>query len=386
MKRMKSFFRASFWILLLPFILIGVICLPEIAKSQTIKPSFEIYSDYTYDMTEGREDINSFNIKRTYFGVKGSLTKEDTDGLKVNYRLTFDIGEFSDIGAKGSYEVKEQDGKDQIEVKLSGINGLYLTYLKYAYMELKDLGTSGLTLRFGQIPTPWISFEDSLVGMRWWTSSFTDRAKVLNSADRGLSLSYALPSKYGDITLSVVNGEGYKKPEDTKMKDYLTLISLRPLPDMGLLKGLMLHYYFVYGKANIDKTQSDAESLRQRMIFAFSFDSDYFLVLGQYLMTWDGFDSDTTKETEGSGYSVSTRLKLEKLFDSNPMGIFFRFDHFDPNTNAEKDSKDTIIAGPYYYIIKEYGAIGLNYTREIFEDSEKQKDISQLILQLMIKY
>ncbi len=356
------------------------------ADAQSIKPQAEIYGDYTYDMTESKNDINSFNIKRAYFGVKGSLVKDNEGGMKVNYRLILDVGEFSDLGAKGTYDVKNVDGKDQVEIKSAGANGLYIAFLKYAYLELQDMGLSGLTLQLGQIPTPWISFEDKFIGMRWWSASFTDRNKLLNSADRGLSLSYNLPAKYGEIVLSAVNGEGYKKPEDTKMKDFMARISVRPVPNMDIVKGIMLHYYIGYGKANTDKTNPDAESVRQRMALGLSFDSDYFLLLGQYAMTEDGLDSDNTKITKGVGYSVSTRLKLEKLLDSNSTGIFFRYDHYDPNTDKDKDAKSIIITGPYYYFVNDRAGIGLNYKKEMFEDTEKHKDISQIILQALVKY
>lgn len=355
----------------------------SVVEAQTIKPSIDIFADYTYDMTNGKQDLNSFNVKRAYLGVKGSLTKEDAEGMKVNYRLTLDVVDFSDIGAKGSYEVKNVDGKDQVEVMSAGTNGLYMSFLKYAYLELEDMGLKGLKLQFGQIPTPWVSFEDKFVGMRWWSPSFTDRAKVLSSADRGLSLSYNLPAKYGEVFVSAVNGEGYKKPEDTKMKDYLARISIRPVPDMDIVKGLMLHYYIGYGKTNVDKTNPDAESVRQRMSIGLSFDHDYFLLLGQYLLTEDGPDSKTTK---GAGYSASSRIKLEKLLESNQLGLFFRYDRYDPNTDKDKDGKDIIIVGPYYYFIDNKAAIGLNYTKEMFEDTEKYKDISQVIFQALISY
>ncbi len=356
------------------------------AMAQSIKPHAEIYADYTYDMTEGKEDINSFNIKRTYFGVKGSLMKEEEKGFKVNYRLTLDIQEFSDFGANGTYSVSSVDNKDQIEVKSAAANGSYLAFLKYAYLELENMGINGLTLNLGQIPTPWIGFSDKFVGMRWWSPAFTDRHKMLNSADRGLSLSYKLPSKYGEVVLAAVNGEGYKKPEDTKMKDFMARISIKPLPEMDIIKGFMLHYYLGYGKANTDKTDIDAESKRQRMIFGLSFDSDYILLLGEYTMTENGFDSESTKVANGAGYSISSRLKLEKLLNSNSTGIFFRFDNYDPNTDKEKDGKSIIIVGPYYYFVNDRAAIGLNYTKEMFEDTDKYKDISQFILQALVAY
>lgn len=384
--RKREFLQKRSEINVLLFTPLILILLTSTSMAQSIKPSFDIYADYTYDMTEGKRDINSFNIKRAYFGVKGSLTDEKTEGLKVNYRLTLDIGEFSDIGAKGIYNVKEIDSKDSVDIKSSSANGFYIAYLKYAYLELEDLGIKGLKFQLGQIPTLWVSFEDKFLSMRWWTSSFTDRSKVLSSADRGISLLYSLPAKYGEVALSIVNGEGYKKPEDTKMKDYGARISIRPLPDVDIIKGLMLHTYLHYGKANYDTTYPDAESVRERMVFALSFDYEYLDLLGQYLMTEDGFDSDNSKVANGSGYSIAMKVKLEKLLNTNQTGLFLRYDHFDPDTNKEKDAKSIIIAGPYYYFVNNRAAIGLNYTREMFEDTEKYKDISQLILQALISY
>ncbi|MCX7914591.1 MAG: hypothetical protein N2511_08405 [Thermodesulfovibrionales bacterium] len=387
MKRVRFIANYGLPVVAVPFfVLTLILALSAKVEAQSIKPSIEIYSDYTYDLTEGKEDYNSFNIKRAYLGVKGSLTNEDAKEMKINYRLTLDVGDYSDVAAKGTYEVTNVNGKEQVDVKSSKINGLSIAFLKYAYLELEDMGIKGLTLQLGMVPTPWVSFEDKFVGMRWWSPSFTDRAKILNSADKGFNLSYKLPAKYGEVVLSAINGEGYKNIEDTKVKDLLARISIRPLPEMDIVKGLMLHYYIGYGKANTDKTKPDAESVRQRMSFGLSFDSDYFLMLGQYLLTEDGFDSEQTKIAKGAGYSISTRVKLEKLLASNQTGLFFRYDKYDPNTDKEKDSKDTIIVGPYYYFVDEKAALGLNYTREVFEDKDKYKDVSQIILQALVKY
>ncbi len=111
-----------------------------------------------------------------------------------------------------------------------------------------------------------------------------------------------------------------------------------------------------------------------------------FLLLGQYLMAEDGFDSENTKISKGAGYSVSSRIKLEKLLESNQTGLFFRYDKYDPNTDKDKDGKSILIAGPYYYFVDNKAAIGLNYTKEMFEDTEKNKDISQVILQALVSY
>ncbi len=80
-------------------------------------------------------------------------------------------------------------------------------FVKYAYLESKNLWGFD-KVKFGQVDTPWIGWEDKLWGKRFMAKSILDEHKITNSADRGISLA----KKLGDseLTVAVVGGEGYK--------------------------------------------------------------------------------------------------------------------------------------------------------------------------------
>lgn len=362
-------------------VIIVMLCATTILYAQSISPSTEVFPDYLYDLSEGKKDFNSFSVRRAYLGVKGSFMKPEEEGLKINYRVTIDVKDFSDISS-----VSVDKETNAVTVKNSSINGFYVGFLKYAYLEMQDLIVKGLKLQLGQHGIPWVRMDEHLSGMRWWGPSFTDRIKKISSTDRGISILYDLPAQYGDIHFSIVNGEGYNSPELSKDKDFMGRISVRPSPDMDYLRGLMLHIYYGYGRTNEDKRNLDSEGIRERLVLALSYDSPYITTMGQYLAAKDGLDTKDTEPFESSGYAVWAKLKFERLLNiENETGIFVRFDSFDDKKKEKSDSHTYYIGGPYYYFVKNKVALGLDYSVKSYKEGSKT-DEKFLILHGLIKY
>ncbi|MGB9600175.1 MAG: hypothetical protein ACPL7I_06455, partial [Myxococcota bacterium] len=301
--------------------------------------------------------------------------------FSLNFKLTTDIVELSDIAKKDKYSVEDN------EVKLSGskYNGFYGEFLKYAFIEFENPFVKGLRLVFGQHNVPWVGYEDHLSGMRWLGPVFSDKVKKLSSTDRGISLLYKFPADFGDMHISIVNGEGYNAPETTKDKDYMLRISVRPLPFIEYAKGLMLHGYYGYGRADIDGLNNEAEGVRKREILALSYDFEYLTILGQYLRTLDGKDTEGSSPIEGNGYGVWAKIKLASLLDSNDTGLFVRYEAFDPDDKKENDSTSRFIIAPYYYFVNGKVGMAIQYLNEKYEDS-KLKDTNQILLNVIGKY
>lgn len=362
-------------------VIIVTLCATTVLYAQSISPSVTVFPNYLYNLSDGKKDFNSFSIGRAYFGVKGSFMKPEEEGLKINYKVTIDVKEFSDISS-----VSVDEETNDVSAKSSSINGFYIGFLKYAYLEMQDLIVKGLKLRLGQHNVPWVSMEEHLSGMRWWGSVFTDRIKKLSSTDRGISVLYKLPAGYGDMHFSVVNGEGYHSPERSKDKDFMGRISVRPFPGMDYLKGLMLHTYYGYGRTDADSSNLDSEGIRERLVLALSYDTPYITTMGQYLAAKDGIDTKDIKPSESSGYAVWAKLKFERLLNiENETGVFIRFDSFDDGKKEKSGSHIYYIAGPYYYFVKGKVAFGLDYSVKSYEDSSKT-DERLLILHGLIKY
>jgi len=274
-----------------------------------------IYFDYTYDLTDGARDYNSFNITRTYFTVKGKHFFSDEEKGYAGYRITLDS---KDINGQGYYEA----------------------FVKFAYMEIGGL-VPGLTVQLGQLPTPWISFEEHIWGFRFLRPVFVDAAKYMSSADRGLSVLFK--QNLVDLAVSVVNGEGFHSPEVSKHKDLMARLSLFPFAGSeGLLAGLGLHVYGQLGTPAQDL-------VRNRYIVALSEKTPVFHLMGDYVMTEDG---PANNKTKGIGLSVHGSVDLGKLMNpegNKSFGLFARFDQLDPNVDVDKDGWTEIVGGLFVH-------------------------------------
>ncbi len=356
-------------ILSVTLIFLVSICLTTFSAS--IKWGGKVYFDYNYKLSP--DDVkgeNAFSLKRAYLTVKGELTKKDKEGLKVKFKVTTDLKELSDLGKSGTYEAT--DGK--VEIGSSKFNGFYMRFLKYAYLELDNLFVKNLKFRIGQNSLPWVGYEEHISGMRWWGSVFPDREKKLSSTDRGISLIYKCPAGYFDTHISYVNGEGYHHPEKNEYKDIMGRLTLTPFAKNENLKGLQLHFYYGTGKV-------DSEKIRNRLIGAISFKSKYFVLMGEYLGTEDGLDSDPIK---GEGFAGFIRINMGEISQKGNWGFFIRYDNFDPNTDLKEDAHSRFIVGPYFYVTKK-AAFGIEYSNTSYEQSGKDSE-SAIYLHTLFKF
>jgi hypothetical protein len=172
---------------------------------------------------------NSFYIDRAYINIKASLTPQ------ITARLTPDV-----------YSAKDQAGTTQ-----------YFTQMKYAYFDYMPLNTDdGLALSFsvGLIPNQWINNVENYYGYRGVQKTFTDYSWVtgqrilknpltgnayqvntsigsfFSSADLGLTTKLALPKKYAELFVSVLNGNGFRNEgfDQNRFKDFMVTGFIHP--------------------------------------------------------------------------------------------------------------------------------------------------------------
>ena len=311
----------------------------------------KIYFDYTYNLTDGEYTVkgfNSFNLTRFYFGVKGKHYFTEAEKGYAGYRIML-------------------DGKDMG-------NGYYTVYVKYAYFELGGV-IPLITLRLGQVPTPWVGFEEKIWGFRFLRKIFVDQFKYMSSTDRGVTFNYTSPKKYAQFALAYVNGEGYHKPEVNKYKDFMGRLSIFPMArSKGYLAGFGLHAYGQLGTP-------DQDVKRNRYIVAVSEKTKAFHLMGEYVIAEDG-PADTLRK--GGGISVHGSIDLGKLLyanGSNPrsFGFFFRYDMYDPDKDAENDGRTEIVAGFFMHPSLLKGSVpkatlALNVVNVSYENSDLKSD------------
>jgi hypothetical protein len=272
------------------------------------------YFAYSQDGTDG-PGANRFDFDRIYLTAKSQLF----DGGK--FQFTTDV--YRNTTA-GSY-----------------YNGLGIR-VKLAYLELAL--SNPLTLRMGMIPTQWASFIDNYWRYRGVSATIVDRQNYFSSADLGVSLAYALPGKFGEVTGYIFNGGGYTNTETNRFKDVAVRINVMPFPETANLQSFTLAGY-VYKGANVSATSTALR--RDRVGGMISYAYSIATVTAEYHVRKDALTHPDTVTT-GKGVSVfgEVRAPFEEL--GSKLSLVWRFDVIDPNRDKGADMQRLAILGLSY--------------------------------------
>ena len=144
------------------------------------QPHFKVFWNYHYDYTENTEQVSAFELTRVYLGYKYKFDN------KFSAKITYDIGK-NDAGSNHTALVKiaQLDYKINPSVKIS--MGLI------AGKQYKD--------------------QENHWGYRYIYKMLQDENRFGPSADLGINAEFKI-SKTLMANLFIVNGEGYKNPQD----------------------------------------------------------------------------------------------------------------------------------------------------------------------------
>ena len=90
--------------------------------------------------------------------------------------------------------------------------------IKKAYIQAKVFGDK-LVVRGGAADMPWIPFVEGVYGYRFVEKTITDNQGIGNSSDWGVNANGVLANGLIGYSVSVVDGNGYKKPDRSKGMD-----------------------------------------------------------------------------------------------------------------------------------------------------------------------
>jgi hypothetical protein len=301
-------------------------------KPDEFKPKAEIggvvFVHFSNDFSKVRSlDNDGFSVERAYFDLKAKLTEN------ISGRVTLDLSQ------------KDTTTK-------------YM-FLKFAYAEYGFFSNS-LSIRAGQIETPWTGTVDKAWKYRCVEKSLTDFNKVLSTADLGVAASFKLPGNYGELAAQVLNGNGFKNTkameENNFLKDFAARASITPLPKSDLLKGFSVSAGFQY--------KNDAK-LPLSVVTGLLAWENPLASAGVELLA--ATKKDTVSNADDfltNGFSVFGDFSL--WFHKNA-GIFARYDKFEPNSKAPDDASWMFIAGPRYKIF------GKHTLALVYQHSAKEK-------------
>lgn len=279
------------------------------ADPGTSKVFGKVHHYYKYDMTENAKMQSSFEISRAAFGGSYQIS-EDVKG-----KVTFDVDRINmatgaSIGDDGSLKMKTDPR--------------LVSYLKVAYIDWKNLIPMS-TISFGQIGRYMFKVSEKHWGHRNIQKSSFDLAKFDNSADLGMAIA-AKVHPMATIRVEVLNGEGYKKPQDSKGKHHMTgSLELKPVDGVTV-------FAFYGTKPDGGKTPKTETAVS----LAYSKDGITALVdYGMEASNGGKKDADMTLISAVGRFQVNDALE-----------VFGRFDQLasKKDWNAKKDG-EVIIAG-----------------------------------------
>ena len=252
------------------------------------------YFDYT-----NSEEKSAFNFNRQYFSYTGD------DAENINYKIIFDVGRIN--------KIVDAEGKATEDTRL-------VAFLKKAQIDYK---TSYGKVSMGLIGTNTYGVQEKNWGYRFIEKSSIDLYKYSSTADIGIGFSRLLIDNL-NMSLQVVNGEGFKQPQGDK---YHKISFNTTYGERKINKNDGYNVGIVY---STEATDSDPTN----MISAFGGFAGMGLRLGAE------YDMLTKESTESSIISVSANYSFMDNKD-----IFLRYDMYDGDTSIDKDGSSYMITG-----------------------------------------
>jgi hypothetical protein len=258
---------------------------------------------------------NSFDVTRAYINITGNISH------LISFRITPDVVRTGNVSGTA----------------VPGLTGTLTYRLKYAYGQLNfdDFTTHGSWFRLGMQQTPWIDFEESIYRYRFSGKVLTDNEGILASSDLGASVHWNFPDNYGDIHGGVYNGEGYTAPEVNDQKAFQVRATIRPIPQIAVLRGLRFSGFY-------DGDHYIRDAKRERYIGFVSYESPWVNFGAEYVRAKDQ-TSVTKTLLDSESFSVWATPRLTCGLEA-----LLRWDRIDPNM-AQTARRQRIQAGPAYW-------------------------------------
>lgn len=274
-----------------------------------------IWPTYRFDMTEGAEDKNEFDVSRAYVSLYPTVSDQ------IDGRITIDV-------------VPQGGGTDSTgEDVETNTTGSLVMRLKYGFFNYRPV--SFLEFTAGMVPTPWIAHEEEIYGYRLLGETMAAQYYGIKSSDFGYGAKAKLIGGRLVLHSQVQNGETYSKRETNKYKELATLASFQILPvKEGGLKAAAFYTYAL----------NDQDADKVRAIGMLSWQSKMFMGMAGYLMSQDGDGAGT--HIVGGGPFAAGYVNLPfALPTTTGTRVLARVDMVDFDQDVEDDSLSRMIAG-----------------------------------------
>ena len=292
--------------------------------------------------------------------------------------MTVSPRSFAGADAKGRSAVEVTRAYLQVDVKfdehwqtkllLEGLttgtaanNVSNIVSLKGASLSYLNLMDTGINVQGGMFVSAWESFEN-MFWRRYVGSAYGAANGLYNVWDKGAGVYGKLPFGYGDYSVSVVNGEGQITQEGAtgatgRQKSGVAFLSIVPIPQNDMLKGLRLNAYVQQEKQGLVSTVAGEGLLpsreKNRLFAGASYKNSMFYTMFTYYFapTATGTTFANNAHTRPKGYSA------HGAFSGLPwdLTVFGRFDRFDAGVNQQSQANGVTLA----YAPKTTGYVGI---------------------------
>lgn len=274
-----------------------------------VKVGGVVYAQYLYQLSDSAAHGNNFDVTRAYVNVTGAL------GHDVGMRVTSDLHRTDD---------------DSLDLRL-----------KYAYVTFAP-GSGPVTLKLGQMQTPWLDYEETVWDYRMQGTTVLDRAGYLTSSDFGLGADGSWNGDAVTAQVGVYNGEGYSKAPGDQRKDVAGRLSVRLLPtdDGSRTGGLRLAAFGQYGTPT-------GGGLRRRAVGMLSYRSKLFTLAGEAAITRDRLDAPPAPAVPDLATRAGRILSAFGVLriPRQPISVIARVDDVDPDTDVADNRQTRVIGG-----------------------------------------
>ncbi len=211
--------------------------------------------------------------------------------------------------------------------------------------------------------------------------AYTDKNKVIASADYGVSLTGILPKGFGQYNFGLYNGEGYTKVGKSVNTEPGLTADLRLLPFTGLTLGgsifyekenQALHTYragVIGGDTLVKGRLAYAPFLKLALFGIFSVEGEYikYTYNRVHTDTAGGEKVEKKKEFDLGGFWVMPMIKVLPL-KLELIGRFDIWNQKEDGKKVDKKSYQTLILGLNYYPFGRNIVFQFNWQREKYKD------------------
>jgi len=277
------------------------------------------FLQYAAELHE-RDGYNSFDVTRGYLNIKAQLSE------RVSFRFTPDVRPTTDASLDRNLALR----------------------LEYASLDVKV--SDGVSVMFGLHETPWLTFEESVNRYRVLGPFFAERLGLIpGPTDLGASIKAT--TGHADVHVGVYNGEGFGRAELDKYKSIDGRATFRPFDEESAGGKITLSGFYQYGWYAKDRPRNVAIAMG-------SYESTHVMATAQYLSATD--NPFVAVDVQRRGLSFFGEGRQGPTGWAGVGGL----DLFDPDADAENDSRRRLIFGGAHWSRLGKGRLGVVVTLE----------------------